>query len=107
MVEVKKDGIVLQKTELTFEDESVLNPAVLKDEDCIHLFYRAVHVKNISSIGYCKIDSKLKVYERLDKPFLAPAFDYEQHGMEDPRIVNIDGTYYLTYVAFDGKNALG
>jgi predicted GH43/DUF377 family glycosyl hydrolase len=45
--------------------------------------------------------------ERYDKPLLKPELDYEQHGMEDPRIVKIDGTYYLTYVAFDGANALG
>jgi len=43
----------------------------------------------------------------MDKPLLAPQFDYELHGMEDPRIVNIDGLYYLTYIAFDGDNALG
>lgn len=27
-------------------------------------------------------------------------------GMEDPRIVKIGDTFYLTYVAHDGKNAL-
>jgi predicted GH43/DUF377 family glycosyl hydrolase len=107
MIKVKKDGIVLQKTGLPFEDESVLNPAAIKEGDDIHLFYRAVHTKNYSSIGYCKIDSKLNTKTRLNEPLLAPEFDYEAHGMEDPRIVKIDGMYYLTYVAFDGKNALG
>jgi predicted GH43/DUF377 family glycosyl hydrolase len=27
--------------------------------------------------------------------------------MEDPRIVKIEDTYYLTYTGFDGINALG
>jgi beta-1,2-mannobiose phosphorylase / 1,2-beta-oligomannan phosphorylase len=27
--------------------------------------------------------------------------------LEDPRIVHIDGTYYLTYTAYDGTNAMG
>jgi predicted GH43/DUF377 family glycosyl hydrolase len=107
MVQVTKDGIVLQKTELVFEDESVLNPAVIKEGDAIHLFYRAVHTKNLSSIGYTKIDTTLKITERLGEALLSPYYDYEKHGMEDPRIVNIDGVFYLTYVAFDGDNALG
>jgi len=107
MIEVKKEGIVLQKTDLVFENESVLNPAVIREGDLIHFFYRAVHTGNYSSIGYCKFDSEMKVQERWDKPFLSPTFDYESHGMEDPRIVKIDNVYYLTYIAFDGVNALG
>jgi len=107
MVDVKKEGVVLRKRNLEFEDESVLNPAVIKEGGIIHFFYRAVHVRNYSTIGYCKMDSNLKVLERDDKPFLSPEFDYESHGMEDPRMVQIDGLYYLSYVAFDGVNALG
>ena len=107
MIEVKKEGVILKKTDLDFEDESVLNPAVITEGEDTHLFYRAVHTGNYSSIGYCKLVSPLKVAERMDKPLLDPKFDYESHGMEDPRIVKIDGLYYLTYVAFDSVNALG
>src|SRR5471030_2126618 len=107
MIKVKKEGVVLRKEGLEFENESVLNPAVIKEGDTIHLFYRAVHIRNYSSIGYCKFDTPLTVKERWDKPILSPDFDYESHGMEDPRIVKIDGTFYLTYIAFDGNNALG
>ena len=42
MIEVKKEGVLLNKTELGFENEGVLNPAVIKVDDIIHLFYRAV-----------------------------------------------------------------
>jgi predicted GH43/DUF377 family glycosyl hydrolase len=107
MIKVKKEGIILEKIGLEFENESVLNPAVIQDGKTIHLFYRAVHIKNYSTIGYCKLDGPLKAVERWNKPMLVPQFDYESHGMEDPRIVNIDGLYHLTYVAFDGVNALG
>ena len=107
MIQVKKEGVILRKTELLFEDESVLNPAVIKEGELIHLFYRAVHTKNYSSIGYCKLSNPLVVAQRYDAPLLDPEFEYELHGMEDPRIVKIDGLYYLTYVAFDGNNALG
>ncbi|HWZ13586.1 MAG TPA: hypothetical protein VNW95_00005 [Mucilaginibacter sp.] len=107
MIEVKKEGVILNKSGLDFENESVLNPAAIREGDSIHFFYRAVHFRNYSTIGYCRLDSPLHVAERDDKPFLKSEFDYESHGMEDPRIVKIDGTYYLTYVAFDGVNALG
>jgi predicted GH43/DUF377 family glycosyl hydrolase len=107
MVAVKKEGVVIRKTKLDFENESVLNPAVIMEGDDIHLFYRAVHVKNQSSIGYCKLDGPLSVVQRNVTPLLLPEHDYEKHGMEDPRIVKIDDVYYLTYVAFDGDNALG
>src|SRR5471030_2193899 len=107
MIEVKKEGVILQKLNLDFENESVLNPAIAQLGNTLHLFYRAVRFKNYSSIGYCKLEGPLTVAERYDKPFLTPEFDYESHGMEDPRIVKIDDVYYLTYVAFDGVNALG
>ncbi|WP_428330032.1 hypothetical protein [Mucilaginibacter sp.] len=107
MVDVRKDGVILRTTALEFENEGVLNPAVIKEGSAIHLFYRAVKKGNFSSIGYCKLDGPLSVIERNKSPLLSPEFDYEKHGMEDPRIVKIDDTYYLTYIAFDDVNALG
>jgi predicted GH43/DUF377 family glycosyl hydrolase len=107
MIEIKKDNIILKKTELSFENEAVLNPATICAENMIHLFYRAVQKGNYSSIGYCKLKNPFKVAERLKEPILSPEFEYESHGIEDPRIVKIDDLYYLTYTAYDGKNALG
>jgi predicted GH43/DUF377 family glycosyl hydrolase len=107
MIAVKKEGILLKKTTLGFESEGVLNPAVISDNSSIHLFFRAVGKGNYSSIGYCKLKGPLLVGERFDTPLLFPQSDYESHGVEDPRIVRIDGLYYLTYTAYDGVNALG
>lgn len=107
MVEVKKEGIILRTSELDFENESVLNPAVWQEGNKVHIFYRAIHYKNQSCIGYCRLDGPLKIEQKNNTPLLTPEFDYEKHGMEDPRIVKIDSVYYLSYVAFDGANALG
>jgi predicted GH43/DUF377 family glycosyl hydrolase len=38
---------------------------------------------------------------------MVPEFDYEKHGVEDPRIVKIDDRFYLSYTAYDGTNARG
>ena len=100
MIEVKKEGILLSRTDLEFENEAVLNPAAFREGDNVHLFYRAVRKGNYSSIGYCRLDGPLTVAERLGKPVIVPEFDYESHGVEDPRIVLIDDLYYLTYTAY-------
>ncbi|MBK7446307.1 MAG: pesticidal protein Cry7Aa [Ignavibacteria bacterium] len=107
MTEVKKEGILLTKSILGFENEGVLNPAVIKEGDNVHLFYRAVSKGNYSSIGYCRLKGPLSVEERSDIPVIFPQFENESHGVEDPRIVKIEDMYYLTYTAFDGLNALG
>jgi len=107
MATVNKLGILLRKTTNSFECEGVLNPAVIKVDDTIHLFYRAVTKDNYSTIGYCQLSAPMKVQRRNDTPLLYPQNEYEYQGLEDPRIVEIEGTYYLTYTAFDGINALG
>jgi predicted GH43/DUF377 family glycosyl hydrolase len=107
MITIQKEGVLLEATHAGFENEGVLNPAAIRVGDKIHLFYRGVAKGNHSSIGHCVLDAPLHISERGDRPLLFPQFDYESHGMEDPRIVCIEGCYYLSYTAYDGVNALG
>jgi len=107
MIEVKKEGRILTKTDLDFENEGVLNPAVIREGDSVHIYYRAVRTGNHSSIGYCRLDGPLTIAERWDKPFMVPEFEYESHGVEDARIVKIDNLYFMTYTGYDGTNARG
>jgi predicted GH43/DUF377 family glycosyl hydrolase len=106
MVNIKKEGVLLEATGHEFENQAVLNPACVKDGNNIHMFYRAVKNGNYSSVGYCRLDGPLNVVERLDTPVLTYEHDYEKHGLEDPRVVLFEGTYYMTYTAYDGKNAM-
>ena len=96
MIKVKKEGIILEKTDLEFENQGVLNPAAIRIGDCVHLYYRAVRNGNYSTIGYCRLDGPLTISERWTKPFMVPESDYESHGVEDPRIIKIDDLYYMT-----------
>lgn len=107
MIKVKKEGIILKKTHLEFENEGVLNPAVIREGDSVHMFYRAVQKGNHSTVGYCRLDGPLTIAERWDKPFMLPEFDYESHGVEDARMVKIDDEFYMTYTGYDGTNARG
>ena len=105
MIKVKKEGIILKKTRLAFENAGVLNPATIREGDSVHIFYRAVQEGNLSTIGYCRLDGPLTVAERWSRPLMVPEFEYESQGVEDARIVKIDDTYFLTYTGYDGINA--
>lgn len=98
MIEVKKEGVLFTKTDLEFENEGVFNPAVMREGDSVHLFYRAVRKGNYSSIGYCRLDGPLTLAERWDKPFMIPEFEYEWelHG-------NVDNVVFPTGTALFGN----
>lgn len=107
MVQVKKEGIILEKTAFGFECEGVFNPGVIKVNGTIIMLYRAVAKNNYSTIGYCELSSALVVSKRNEIPLIFPQFEYESRGIEDPRIVYIDDVFYITYCAYSGFNALG
>jgi beta-1,2-mannobiose phosphorylase / 1,2-beta-oligomannan phosphorylase len=92
---------------LEFENEGVLNPAVIRQGDNVHIYYRAVSTGNHSTLGYCRLDGPLTIAERWDKPFMKPEFDFESQGVEDARITKIDDVFYMTYTGYDGINARG
>lgn len=106
MIKIKKHGVILSPTDLEFENLSAFNPGVYQDGQTVHVFYRALNQKLISSIGYARLKGPLELAERWKKPFLAPKYKYEKAGIEDARIVKVGHVFYLTYVVHDGKNAL-
>ncbi|MDD2688940.1 MAG: pesticidal protein Cry7Aa [Candidatus Omnitrophica bacterium] len=106
MLKVKSEGIILESSHNDFDNQAVLNPACVEIAGVTHMFYRGVRQGDmVSSIGYCQLVNN-KVVKRLDHPVLFPEYDYEKKGVEDPRIVFLDGVYYLFYTAYDGKNAI-
>ncbi|MEI8360824.1 MAG: pesticidal protein Cry7Aa [bacterium] len=106
MINVEKLGLLLEPTANLFESRAVLNPAVYQEGNDVHIIYRAIDDKYVSSLGYAKLQGPTTIVERWDKPFMSPKIKAESMGIEDPRIVRIDGIFYMTYVAHDGKNAV-
>ncbi|MBU2576490.1 MAG: pesticidal protein Cry7Aa [Nanoarchaeota archaeon] len=102
-IKVKRE-LLMSPTKNPWEARAVLNPSVVQDKDGTeHIFYRAVAMNGISSIGYARIkNGKL---ERFDKPLIRPTKSYEIKGVEDPRVTKIGNIYYMLYVAFDGSDA--
>lgn len=81
------------------------NPAaVLRNGETI-LLYREQDRHGTSRIGYASSNDGIHFRIRPD-PVLSPEADYEKDGgVEDPRVVEIDGTYYLTYTGYNKKDA--
>lgn len=102
-----KLGVILEKTERSFEELGVLNPAIFQEGNSVHMFYRAAKKGNFSTIGYCRFEGPMTLVERNTEPIFVPEYIYEIHGVEDARISKIDDLYYLTYVTYDGINACG
>lgn len=105
LFDINAGGILLEKTDLPFENKGVSNPTCLEKDGVIHMFYRAISKEDISTIGYVTFDTDHRLLTRNSQPVLVPEFRYESQGIEDPRIVFLDGLHYLFYTAFDGVNA--
>jgi beta-1,2-mannosidase len=88
-----------------FESAGVFNPAVIKHNGQFVMLYRAQDTKGTSRLGYATSKDGLHFSAR-PQPALSPEADYEKNGgVEDPRLVEIDGTYYLTYTGYNTKDA--
>jgi predicted GH43/DUF377 family glycosyl hydrolase len=83
----------------------VFNPAAIKVGSKTVLLFRAQDANHTSRIGYAESPDGLHFTERPE-PVLSPEAPYEKNGgVEDPRVVQINGTYYLTYTGYDGHSA--
>ena len=88
-----------------FEAKGVFNPAVARDGNRFVMLYRAQDAAGVSRLGLATSADGVH-FAREKEPVFVPEADYETGGgVEDPRLVRIGETWYLTYTAYDGKNA--
>jgi predicted GH43/DUF377 family glycosyl hydrolase len=88
-----------------FTSFGLFNPAAIRFGNKTVLLFRAQDQHHTSRIGYAASDDGLHFMVRPD-PVLSPSAPYERNGgVEDPRLVEISGTYYLTYTAYDLHSA--
>ncbi|MCX6786493.1 MAG: hypothetical protein NTU85_01580 [Candidatus Kaiserbacteria bacterium] len=93
-----------------FESREVMNAAAIEINDSIYILYRAMDAENTSTVGLAISKNGVVIDERLPEPIYTPRADFEMKkgsptgnsGCEDPRIVRIENTLYLTYTAYDG-----
>ncbi|MDB5244603.1 MAG: hypothetical protein JWN18_473 [Parcubacteria group bacterium] len=93
-----------------FESRDVMNAAAIDIDGTVHILYRAMSADNTSTVGLALSRDGVTIDERLIEPIYTPREDFEakrgksdgNSGCEDPRIVQIGKTLYLTYTAYDG-----
>lgn len=84
-----------------FESAYLYNAAAIVLDDTIFLIYRAQNAAKVSYLGLAWSKSGLD-FTRLDHPILSPTEPWEDGGgIEDPRIIRVDGVLYITYTAYD------
>jgi len=100
----------LNNRDIKWEERNVLNPSAVVKDDKVYMIYRAQDNQMTSRLGLAiSIDGVHFTKEPL--PVFYPGNDKMQKyewkgGVEDPRIVESeDGTYILTYTAYDGTTA--
>lgn len=87
-----------------WEAVNVFNAAVIQHNGLFHMWYRAQGVDFISRIGYAVSADGLD-WNRLTNPVLSPHMGADdRRGNEDPRVVELEGRFYMTYTAY-GENS--
>jgi predicted GH43/DUF377 family glycosyl hydrolase len=89
----------------SWESAGVFNPAVIKRGREFVMLYRAQDSNGTSRLGYAT-SSDGTHFTRHAAPILLPETTYERDGgVEDPRLVKIGKLFYLTYTAYNKKDA--
>ena len=95
----------LLEPSLSWTEFGLFNPAAIRVGNKTVLLFRAQGRKHTSQMGYAESSDGIHFQVR-PQPVLSPEASYEQGGgLEDPRIVRIGGTYYLTYTGYDLHSA--
>jgi len=88
-----------------WESAGTFNPSVIRHDGQIVMLYRAQDSNGTSRLGYATSADGVR-FIRRPEPILSPETEYERGGgLEDPRLVKIDDTYYLTYTGYNKTDA--
>ncbi len=99
------DAPVLEPSPSGFDAKGAFNPAVVRRGSELVMLYRAQDSAGTSRLGYATSRDGVHFTKRA-QPVLSPEAEYEATGgVEDPRLVEIGGTYYLTYTAYNTVDA--
>ena len=92
-----------------WEAGAVFNTAAILHNGLVHLIYRATDTSSrgsearyINSLGYAVSADGIH-FKRLCDPILTNDVPQEARGPEDPRIVELDGRFYMMYTGYGGR----
>lgn len=87
-----------------WEALNVFNPSVVVHGGLFHMHYRAQGTDYVSRIGYAVSVDGLH-WNRLQEPVFVPASEVDARGVEDPRVTEMDGRFYMAYTAYGRAGA--
>jgi predicted GH43/DUF377 family glycosyl hydrolase len=95
---------ILTKDDVPYPVATVHNAGVVKYNGKYIMLFRSHKLNGRSILGIAESEDGFK-FKVHDKPFMEPARDgifakYEEYGVEDPRIVYMEGEYLITYSAY-------
>lgn len=95
-----------------FDSRNVYNMATIVEDGVIKMVYRGESLSEKAGsmtgrFGLAEsrdgVNFERCVVDGAPEIIMEPTEPYESRGIEDPRLVKIDGTYYMTYTGYDGK----
>ena len=96
---------ILSPSGVGWQSAGTFNPAVIVREGKFVMLYRAQDAAGTSRLGYAESSDGVHFTQRTD-PVLSPEAAYEKDGgVEDPRLVQIGDSYYLTYTGYNKTDA--
>ena len=99
------DTPILSPQGNNWESSGVFNSTVVLYRKKFVMLYRAQDGSGTSRLGYAESRDGVH-FVRRPHPVLSPETNYENDGgVEDPRLAKIGKTYYLTYTAYNRKDA--
>jgi len=99
---VSHQPVFLPNPTSSWETYNVFNPAVTYERGLFKMWYRAQGLDWISRIGYAVSGDGIH-WNRMEKPVFDISDGYDSRGLEDPRVVKLDGTYYMCYTAYGSE----
>jgi predicted GH43/DUF377 family glycosyl hydrolase len=82
----------------------IFNPAAVRIDGKTVLLFREQDKNGTSRIGYASSPDGQQFTVR-PQPVLAPEAAYESGGVEDPRVMKIGDTFYMTYTGYNKRDA--
>lgn len=104
MIKRYEGNPILTKEDVPYPVATVHNAGVVKYGDTYIMLFRSHLMNGRSILGIAESIDGFK-FKVKNKPFMVPATEgifseYEEYGVEDPRIVFLEGEYLITYSAY-------
>jgi predicted GH43/DUF377 family glycosyl hydrolase len=89
-----------------WESADVLNPGVVYRNGAFQMLYRAQNSSGVSQVGYASSTDGTDFTRSTSNPVIPNSVQpYESGGVMDPRLYELNGTYYSFVAGYDWSNS--